>query len=243
MRLWGFGLLILLIGCVAIEPKMSDFTAKEIETSHFSIAVWEKNSIQPGKTLRIYFEGDGDPNPYAQVAREYAEFDKTSNVIYVARPCQWVHNKICEKKPEIYGNQRFNPEIMKEMVELTEYLMMKYNAPEVELIGYDGGAVVALNVATKVPTKRVITIAGITDIAMYLDYNDLPSMEEMDNPAEELLILSQIPQIHYVGGQDNVTPKRLAERFVGRMVDPKSAVVKFVPSATHTNWRGIQLDY
>ena len=243
MRAILFCLMILLSACVAIEPSMPNFTAKEIETSHFTIAVWEKNSIQSGKSLRIYFEGDGDPNPQHQVAREYAEMDTTSNVIYVARPCQWTNDKVCKKKPEIYGNSRFHTEIMKEMTELTEYLLIKYKAPDVELIGYDGGAVVALNVATKVPTKRIITIAGITDISTYLDYNDLPAMEDIDNPADQLLVLAQIPQIHYVGGQDTVTPRRLAERFVGKMVAPKSAVVKSVPAATHTNWRGIPLDY
>ncbi|MBQ4472027.1 MAG: hypothetical protein II942_02125 [Alphaproteobacteria bacterium] len=243
MKRFLLAVVMLLAGCVAIEPNMSGFTSKQIETSNFSIAVWEKNTIQKGKTLRVYFEGDGSPNPINQIAKELAEKDATPNVIYVARPCQWSNDKICTQKPEIYKESRFHVEIMKEMFELTEYLMLKYRAPDLELIGYDGGAVIALNLATKLPTKRVITVAGITDVNAYTNYHDLPAMAEAENPADELLVLAQVPQIHYVGGQDTVTPRRMAERFVGRMVAPKSAVVKTVPGATHTNWGSIKLDY
>ena len=243
MKHFWFAAIMFLTGCMAIEPNMPQFTAKQIETSNFSIAVWEKNTIQNGQTIRVYFEGDGDPNPRNQIAKELAENDPTSNVIYVARPCQWSKDKICSQKPEIYKESRFHTEIMKEMFELTEYLMLKHRAPDLELIGYDGGAVIALNLATKLPTKRIITVAGITDLNAYTTYHDLPSMTEAENPADELLVLAQIPQIHYVGGQDTVTPRRMTERFVGRMMAPKSAVVKTVPGATHTNWGSIKLDY
>ncbi len=235
----------LLSGCISMPPSDGQFEEKQIETAHFSIAVWEKKNIQKGQPLRLYFEGDGNPNPSHQVAFDLASADRTNNVIYVARPCQWVKSKICQKQPEIYKNSRFDPDIMKEMQELTEYLMHKYHAPMVELIGYDGGAVVALNMATKVPTKRVITVAGITDINAYLDLNDLPQIEpdNMENPVDNLAMLADIPQVHYVGKEDEITPRRLAERFVARMKNPKSAVVKVVPDADHTNWRGILLDY
>ena len=141
----GFVLLVVLMlcGCVSAPPESDLFEAKQIETQHFSIAVWEKKNIQREQPLRIYFEGDGTPLPTHTVAFEYAQNDASSNVIYVARPCQWVEDKICRKKPEIYQQSRFNPEIMQEMHELTSYLIRKHQASSVELIGYDGGAVVA----------------------------------------------------------------------------------------------------
>ena len=235
-------LLFGLTGCISMEPHPTGFTAKQVETANFSISIWEKNTIQKGQPLRLYYEGDGNPNPKHTVALEYAKQDKSPNVIYIARPCQWSNDKICKQKPQIYGQDRFHTEIMKEMEELTQYLVRKYQAPKVDLIGYDGGAVMALNMATKVPSPRVITIAGITDLNTYTYYHDLPEMENADNPADNLMLLAQIPQIHYVGGQDTVTPRRLVERFVARMKNPKSAVVKMVPGATHTDW-GVKLDY
>lgn len=235
----------LLLSACALPPRADNFEAKRIETGYFSIAVWEKNTIKKGEPLRIYFEGDGDPNPTHKVAFDLAKADSTSNVVYVARPCQWVDDKICKQKPEIYKEARFHTEIMQEMQELTEYLIRKHKAPSVDLIGYDGGAVVALTMAPRVPTNRVITIAGITDVNAYNVYHDLPEMDDEDteNPAQNLAALAPIPQIHYVGKEDNVTPRRLVERFVARMRNPKSAVVKTVPGVNHTNWEGVKLDY
>ncbi len=239
------GLLFFLTGCMLTPPNCENFETKQIQTSYFSIAVWEKKGIKKGKPLRIYFEGDGNPNPQNAVAFDYAKQDPTDNVIYVARPCQWVKDKLCEQKPQIYTSARFHEEIMKEMEELTTYLVKKYQAPSVELIGYDGGAVVALNMSLKVPTSRIITIAGITDIVAYNTYHNITDMdmETTVNPTEDLIFLARIPQIHYVGKEDNVTPRRLVERFVSRMKNPKSAAVKVVPNVKHTNWRGVKLDY
>lgn len=243
-------IVVLAIGCVLsacalFPPHPAHFEAKQIQTHHFSIAVWEKEGIKKGEPLRIYFEGDGTPNPSHKVALYFAEKDRSSNVIYVARPCQWTNERICREKPEIYGEARFHYEIMAEMQELTAYLMRKYQAPSVELVGYDGGAVIALNMATKVPTKRVITIAGITDVVAYNNYHNLPQLDEEDtaNPADNLATLAEIPQIHYVGKEDEVTPRRLVERFVARLRNPRSAVVKVVPGTGHTDWEGVKLDY
>ena len=236
---------LLVSGCISFSPSSSQFEAKQIETGHFSLAVWEKNTIQKGQPLHIYFEGDGDPNPSHKVAFDFAQQDPASNVVYVARPCQWVDDKICSQKPQIYKEARFHPEIMKEMQELTEYLIRKHQASSVTLIGYDGGAVVALNMASHIPTNKIISIAGITDILAYNTYHDLPEVEpdEIENPADSLALLETIPQVHYVGKEDTVTPRRLVERFVARMRNPKSAVVKVVPGTDHTNWEGVKLDY
>jgi len=237
---------LLISGCISFPPSSSQFEAKQIETKAlFPFAVWEKTTIQKGRPLHIYFEGDGDPNPYHKVAFDFAQQDPTSNVVYVARPCQWVDKKICSQKPQIYKEARFHPEIMREMKELTEYLIRKHQASSVTLIGYDGGAVIALNMASQLPINKVITIAGITDILAYNTYHNLPEIDpdDLENPVDNLDLLEQVPQVHYVGKDDEVTPRRLVERFVSRMKNPKSAVVKVVPGTGHTNWEGVKLDY
>ena len=105
----------LLSACIHTVPEAENFEPKQIETSHFSIAVWTKKDMQKGKPLRIYFEGDGNPNPTHMIAFDFARRDTTSNVIYIARPCQWVDDKICKQKPQIYKESRFHPEVMKEI--------------------------------------------------------------------------------------------------------------------------------
>ena len=245
MKKFSVVMMTLILCSCAMPPQSDQFEAKQIETEHFSIAVWEKKTIQNGEPLRIYFEGDGSPNPYHKVAFDFAQKDKTPNVIYVARPCQWSDEKLCKKEPQIYKEARFHPLIIRDMQELTQYLLRKHKAPEAELIGYDGGAVIALNMAVRVPTQRIITIAGITDVDAYTTYNDLPKMneDEVENPASQLALLAQIPQVHYVGQNDDITPRRLVERFVGRMQNPVSAVVNVVSGTGHTDWESVELNY
>ena len=235
---------LLLSGCTWMSPNPTGFIDKQIETEYLTFAVWEKDTIENGQPLRIYLEGDGTPNPSDKIALYYAEQDSYNNVIYVGRPCQWTNDKLCKTKPEIYKEQRFHPEIIRETEEVILHLKNKHKAPSVELIGYDGGATVALDLASQMSdVKRVITIAGILDVDTYTRQNDLPEMTDAQNPTDKLSILAEIPQIHYVGARDQITPRRSAERFVSKMRNPKSAVVKSVPGIGHTNWKGVKLDY
>ncbi|MBO7483675.1 MAG: hypothetical protein J6T55_00945 [Alphaproteobacteria bacterium] len=234
---------LLLSGCAWITPHPSGFVDKKIETEYLTFSVWEKEGIEKGKPLRIYIEGDGNPNPSDKIALYYAQQDPTPNVIYMGRPCQWSADKICKSKPEIYKGQRFHPEIIREIEEVVLYLKNKYKAPEIELIGYDGGATIALDLATQMNVKRVITIAGILDTNAYTRQNDVPEMPDAQNPADRLATLADIPQIHYVGGNDEITPRRSAERFVAKMQDPRSAKVRSVKGVGHTDWKGVKLDY
>ena len=242
-RLVGFVMILLLSGCFAVCPTPKGFERRYVQTRHFTISIWEKTSIKSGHPLRLYFEGDGNPNPRIQVAKQLAESDKTDNIIYITRPCQWSNDKICDEKPNIYQDQRFHEEIMAEMEELTHYLIRKHKAPSVELIGYDGGAVIALNMAVKLPTTRIITVAGITDIEAYNTYHGKETPEDTENPVSHLAVLQKIPQIHYVGKDDTITPRHLVEHFVTKMSNPKSAVVKLVPNTGHADWEGVTLDY
>ncbi|MGN0919771.1 MAG: alpha/beta fold hydrolase [Alphaproteobacteria bacterium] len=234
---------LVLSGCSWMVPQPSGFVDKKIETEYLTFSVWEKEGIEQGKPLRIYLEGDGNPNPSDKVALYYAQKDPFQNVIYMGRPCQWSEDKICKSKPEIYGQQRFHPELVREIEEVVLYLKGKYKAPAVELVGYDGGATIALNLAGQTDVARVITIAGILDTNAYTRQNDFPEMADAQNPADKLAVLAKVPQIHYVGGKDEITPRRSAERFVAKMKHPTSAVVKSVPGVGHTNWQGIELDY
>lgn len=229
--------------CAFVPPCPKNFQETQIETEYFTFTVWEKSTLQRGGNLRIYIEGDGNPNPKEKIALYYAEQDPSDNVVYVTRPCQWSQDKICKVKPQIYKGQRFHPEVLREIQELITYLIRKYQAKSIELIGYDGGGLIAMEVATHIQPKRVITIAGILDLNSYILYNGLKEMNDAVNPADKLGTLKNIPQIHYVGTKDEITPARVAERFVAKMNNPKSAVVKRVKGVHHTNWKGVQLDY
>ena len=101
----------------------------------------------------------------------------------------------------------------------------------------------ALLIASKIPVRQVTTVGGILDTQSYTYQNNLPEMQDAENPADNINGLSQITQIHYVGGNDEITPIKVAERFVRKMDNPKSAIVKKVPGVGHYDWEGVSLDY
>ena len=230
--------LCLFITACTIRPNPEGWTEKIIETKYLSFGVWEKD-IQPNAPLRIYIEGDGNPTPKRPIALEFAERDQNPNVIYVSRPCQYVFCDEC-KNPALWREERFNEEIVREMKDLIVYLAKKYQATELELIGYDGGATMAMLIATKTPVSRVITIGGILDTKTYATEQNIP-INGM-NPTDLKQRLASVTQVHYVGAKDTKTPRAQAERFVGRMNNPISAVVKVVPKATHTDWKQLTIE-
>ena len=100
-------ILFFVAGCTAIKAP-TDFVYKEIPTRGFMLASWQKIT-EPFGTYKIYIEGDGyafnahgratqDPTPRGTLVRELAFGDNNPNVIYLARPCQYVKSPICSTR-------------------------------------------------------------------------------------------------------------------------------------------------
>lgn len=234
----GILLMSLMTGCAGIPKTPENWCDKVIETEYFSIPVWEKADIKKGTPLRLYIEGDGTPRPRKPIAFLLAQKDPAPGVIYVSRPCQYAESRACQN-PAVWQADRFDADIIEEMKELVTYLVNKYQAPSVELVGYDGGATVALLLATRMPVSRVITVAGILDTDSYAYHNGI----ELNglNPFNEKAKLATIPQIHYVGTQDMKASRRLAERYIAKTA-PQQAKLKAVDT-NHTDWEDVPFDF
>lgn len=86
----------------------ADFVYKEVETRNFTLASRQKVT-NPAAPYKIYIEGDGyafnargkatqDQTPRGTLVRELAFGDDSQNVIYFARPCQYIKSPICSKR-------------------------------------------------------------------------------------------------------------------------------------------------
>ncbi len=86
----------------------AEFVYKEVETRNFTLASWQKVT-NPAAPYKIYIEGDGyafnargkatqDPTPRGTLVRELAFGDDSQNVIYFARPYQYIKSPICSKR-------------------------------------------------------------------------------------------------------------------------------------------------
>ncbi|MBR5129903.1 MAG: hypothetical protein IKV03_01595 [Alphaproteobacteria bacterium] len=233
-----FTSVLFLNGCASLPTTPIGFNAKTIETEHLSFYTLEKENIQKGKPIRFYIEGDGNPNPTIPVALKLAQKDEHENIIYLTRACQYIENDLCNNK-DLYTTARFHQEIVNEMQELSLYFIKKYQAPHIEFVGYDGGAAFAIVLGSRIPiTSQVITIAGTLNTS-----NQKNLHEETVNPFDHKDLIAHIPQVHYVGGQDTISPRRTAERFVGRLKNPRSAKVKVLPTLSHKGWENVSFTF
>ncbi len=213
--------LLFLTGCSTIKAPV-DFVYKEIETRDFTIATWQKVT-NPAVPYKIYIEGDGyafnahgratqDPTPHGTLVRELAFGDKNPNVIYLARPCQYVKSPICSKRH--WTTARFAPEIINAEYEAIKQIV---GDKPIILIGFSGGAQVAGLIATAktgLNVKKVITIAGNLDHLAWTQYHNLPPLNESMNLESYRNQFAKIPQIHYVGSNDEVMPPILVREFI-----------------------------
>lgn len=227
-----FLLLFLLCGCQTVTVP-SSFIYKEIQTDSYQLASWQKitNSSQP---VRIYIEGDGNafnyagqptanPTPHGVFLREIAFNDPNPNVVYLARPCQFVNDMKCSEKDWTTG--RFSPEIIAAVAQAVQDISK--NQPVI-LIGYSGGALVSGLVMEKnpdLPVKKWITLAGVLNHGQWTKNLKLPPLTD----SLDLQKLPSVPQIHLIGDQDQVVSWKLTES----LVDKKNLIV--IPNATHDN--------
>jgi len=236
MRAIWLIVVLFLSGCSSIHIP-EDFTYKEIQTTIFKLASWQKmeNATAP---VKIYIEGDGaafnaegqptrNPTPKGKLLREIAFGDMSPNVVYLARACQFVDDDKCVQK--YWTTARFAPEVIQSAYEAI-YKIAK--GREVILVGFSGGAQVAGLVAVLHPdvrVKKLISVGGNLDHYEWTEYHNLPSLKDSLNLADYREKYLMFPQFHFVGENDTIMPPVLNQNFM----EHKNVYV--VKGASHGN--------
>ena len=97
----------LLCGCVSGWVAPDDFVYMPIHAGGYEIASWQKIT-DDSSVIHIYLEGDGhafdgrgvptrDPTPHGTFMRDLAMSDTAPNVVYIARPCQFIMSPTCHR--------------------------------------------------------------------------------------------------------------------------------------------------
>jgi hypothetical protein len=237
----GIALLILLTavhsGChlpplvdqelIETQTTAAEFKSSIIRTRHFDLMV--KTRIrQPGNTIVIYIEGDGqawlseqrissDPTPGNPLALKLALQDYRENVAYIARPCQYVmhegRRRNCNNR--YWTSHRFSEEVIQAMSEAVTRVKKESHARSVELVGYSGGGGLAALVAhRRTDVVLLRTVAGNLDHAAVNRHHGVSSLTGSLNPIDVALDLCGLCQVHYAGARDEVTPPLIARRFI-----------------------------
>ena len=235
------GLIFCLLGCVSSWHMSDDFTYAQISTDYYEIASWQKitDEVSP---VHIYIEGDGyafnehgfptdNPTPRGTTIRDLAMSDRSANVVYMARPCQFIMSGNCEQSDWTSG--RFSEKIINSMAQAVQQVSGKR---DIFLIGYSGGAMVSGLIIKSFPdlnVKKWITVAGVLNHSDWTEYFE-------DTPLAESLSLGALPNIkqtHYVAEFDDVVPIVLTQR----VADGENIVI--VPNARHDDFGNLKIDF
>lgn len=218
--------------------KNSGFKSSIIKTKNLEITSLIKQNLlnEPPSKLVIYLEGDGrswikksllskDPTPpYALGLRLAIQdprgYDHNTTIAYLARPCQFTLHKptpdTCHFK--YWSSDRFGEVVISNMNQAVDKIKAESgldNQHKIELIGYSGGAAVAVLVAARRTDVDVLrTVAGDLDHDMMNEYHHTTPLSNSLNPINFTDKLNNIKQIHYIATKDKVVPKKVTESFI-----------------------------
>ncbi|OFW87236.1 MAG: hypothetical protein A3J37_04745 [Alphaproteobacteria bacterium RIFCSPHIGHO2_12_FULL_45_9] len=221
---------------------------RDIPTTDFIIQSYER-VYKKGQPATIYIEGDGtytvavkafskdNPTPTDPVALRMAAQDKGDNVIWVARPCQYNKGWKGDKKScpvEYSTNKRFAPEVIETYNQVLDNIKSYYNIPSFDLVGYDGGAAIAVILGSqRADIKSIRTVAGDLDPNTVANLNKKPHPEGSLNPMDFAAGIANIPQRHFIGKLDTTTPPAVYNSFAQAVSQGQCLNVSLVDNADH----------
>ena len=242
MRLKYVICLLVLSGCAGANWRApADFMPITINAGNFEIATLQKTTNQ-SDPIHVYLEGDGhafdgrgvptrDPTPRGTFLRELATSDASANVVYMARPCQYIMSPACDVSDWTDG--RFSPQIIESAATAIKQIA---GTRPIILVGYSGGALLSGLVIEKYPelnVKKWITIAGVLNHSDWTDFfGDSPLTHSIN-----LNVLPRVHQLHYAAENDKTVPNSLTIQWTG------GADTIIIPNATHDDFEDLILDF
>lgn len=231
--------------------KESDFNKENIKTDDFYLFSYQRITNISNKTLNVYIEGDGfawrnrytlsrNPTPINPIALRMALEDKSDNVVYLARPCQFSDYKVDLKcnNEEFWSRARFSNEVVNSTSQAIDVLKKKYNAKEINLFGFSGGGAIAILVAAKRnDVKSIKTIAANLDHVELMKIHSATPLSKSLNPIDFAKEVANINQTHLAGELDKIIPTHIIQSFVD-LVNKESkglnkAHIKTIKEANH----------
>lgn len=200
----------------------------------------------PGRPLRIYIEGDGrawidsyrparDPTPTGTLVLQMAAQDPSSNVAYLARPCQFVGGiRARNCSPVFWTSGRFAPVVVEAMDAAVTQLVARAAARELTLVGYSGGgAIAALVAARRSDIEQFTTVAGLLDLRAWERVADITPLAGSLDPVDVIQNLRAIPQLHLVGADDKIVPPAVAQSYMTALGPAATAELVLVSDHNH----------
>lgn len=225
---------------------------RKIEANGYALTAYERMHERYADA-NLYIEGDGitwmngkrvslNPTPVNPVALHMAAHDRAKNVAYLARPCQYVNigkyytmdepDRLCNQ--EAWTDSRFSREVLDAMNVAIDEIKKRYDIQNFNLIGYDGGgAIAALLAAERKDVISLRTVAANLDTEAYAKIHGIVPFGKSLNPSDVAPQLTRMPQHHYIGGQDKITPPTILHSYLQALGNTNCADYTFIQEAEH----------
>ncbi len=226
------------------------FNNSLVKTDSFTLKAYHRIE-KPGRPLTVYIEGDGhawvsrkrlsrNPTPRDSLVLDLAAMDPSDNVVYIARPCQYVFPDLEPLYDSSYWSEkRFSEIVISAMDQAIDKFKGNAGAEKINLIGYSGGAAVAVLIAARrQDVASLRTVAGNLNHEEVTRYHRTSPLKGSLNPIDVAPSLARLPQRHFVGEKDRVVPPFIARSFARRLGDNRCIQITEVKGGTHkTGWR------
>jgi pimeloyl-ACP methyl ester carboxylesterase len=218
------------------------FEKRLYDAPPFTLVGFRRDDGPAGGSLSVYIEGDGlawlsrdvqsdDPTPVDPTVFRIAVQDPAAKRLYLGRPCQYLTTAALARcAPAYWSVRRFAPEVIAALGRTIDVEKAAMQADSVLLYGWSGGGVAAaLVAAARGDVLRLVTAAAPLDHSVWTRLTQVTPLAGSLNPADQARRLAEIPQVNFVGLDDDVVPPAVADAYAARMTDRSR--VKIVPLA------------
>lgn len=200
----------------------------------------------PGQTLTVYIEGDGrayvdrrtpsaDPTPADPLGLVLATRDPAQKLLVLARPGQYLPpDELARCDPSWWTLARYSPQVVAAVGQALDAAKARLGATRLLLRGYSGGGALAVLVAAgRSDVDDIKTVAANLDTTAWTSLHGVSPLTGSGNPADAAPAVAGIPQTHYAGSKDTVTPPELCRRYLARMPADAPARCVVIEGAGH----------
>lgn len=222
------------------------FQNQWIETEYFNLFASIKINDEVSENIVFYIEGDGhawkhknklsdNPTPKNPISLKLALSDSKPNVVYLARPCQYLEeNQLKDCSPRYWSSHRYAEEVIVAMSQAITKIKTQSNATIIDLIGYSGGGVIAMLVASRRNDVRsIITMASNIDHESWSEWHGVSKLNGSITPLNFLEETKNIEQLHLWGGKDKIVPFKTQISFVAHSKNNPLIKYEIIPEFTH----------
>lgn len=253
---WTLIFNILLTSGCTIFPGKTELAIKLAEQGNLEPVIFQTDSFpiygfqrftNPSSPLVIYLEGDGaawrnkhslaaDPTPQNPLALKLAIQDPAANVLYLARPCQYITSSQCS--PAYWSSHRYGTAISQAINQALDQGRKLAGSSRIILIGYSGGGTLAALLAgQRQDVCQLITIGANLDVSAWTALHEVDPLWGSDTPRRHADTLQHIPQIHLVGSEDTIVPHAIVQSYLDALPDKShSQLLVIADTDHHAGW-------